>query len=582
MYQERWKASMARNDNKTALTTNRRRLLQAMGAAGAVGLAGCAGDDPGDDDEEVQEEVFQMLEEGFEEAGFEWPWEGEIITNEEEQRVQWAQIIQEEMNDTEYFDLELNQFEWTTYTGRVLAEDSVEDEALVCLGWSAGWDPDNYVYSLFHTDQATPACCNINHFSDSDIDELLDEGTRVLDIDERAAIYEEVQEDIVAASPMAFTRFGEEIDVFRTESVEGWETYPINSGQYLGVYSPWADVWAEVTDDNVGDDGELIGSLGADIANTDPTEINDTTSRMSTSLIYEGLMAVDFEGEPQMVLAEDLERVSDTEFVFDLREGVQFHPSDEFDFDGREMTADDVVYSMERFAGTTRVADVGDWLGTDEDGEFIGDVTAEDDYTVRIELPEPYAPFEFLVGVDIVPTEVGDGDLDLTEEPIGTGPYTFDQYDPDELWRVQRFDDYWYDGSGDAPETAPIETVTMRIIEEASAAEAAVRAGDVDLASNAPASSIAEFEEDDEFTVTRRIAGGFDFFSYPMNADTPFQNEKVRLATNRLIDREGIIAAVYDGIGIPAYAPVSPLAEAFTSEEFNERMGEEYSRFYQS
>lgn len=577
---------MARNDNAGTFATNRRRLLQAMGAAGVAGLAGCA-DDPADDspaaddDEEVQEEVFQMLEDGFEEAGFDTPWEGEIITNENPQRVQWAQVIQEELNSTEYFDVEVNQFEWTTYTGRVLSEDSVDDEALVCLGWSAGWDPDNYVRALFHSEQHTPACCNVNHFADGNIDELIDAGVGTTDIDERADIYEELQEDIVSTSPMAFIRFGEEIDAYRTAALDNWETYPINSGQYYGIYAPWAGVYAEVTDDNAGDDGEFIGTFGADVGNTDPTQINDTTSSMANSLIYEGLMGVDFNGEPQLVLAEDVEQVSETEYVFELREGVQFHPSDEFDFDGREMVADDVVFSWERYLGTTREMDVFDWLGA-EDGEMLGDLTIEDDYTLRVELPEVYAPFEFSVGSGlVVPREVADGELDLTEEPIGTGPYTFDQYDPDELWRIQRFDDYWYDGSGDVPETAPIETATFRVVTEQAAQESALRAGDIDLAANPPAGSVSDLDDDDEFTISRRIAGGFDMFIYPMNADTPFQNEQVRLATNRLIDREGIVAAVYDGIGLPAYAPVSPLAEAFTSEEFNERMGDEYSRFWQ-
>ncbi len=46
-------------------------------------------------------------------AGFETPWEGEIITNENPERVQWAQVIQEELNATEFFELELKQLEWT-------------------------------------------------------------------------------------------------------------------------------------------------------------------------------------------------------------------------------------------------------------------------------------------------------------------------------------------------------------------------------------------------------------------------------------------------------------------------------------
>jgi peptide/nickel transport system substrate-binding protein len=387
---------------------------------------------------------------------------------------------------------------------------------------------------------------------------------------------------------MAFIRYGEEIDAYRAASVNGWSTYPINGGKYYSVYAPWAGQNAEVTSDNAGDENELIATMSADVANTDPTAMNDTTSSMSGNLIYEGVMGVDYDGNPQLMLAEDLEQVSETEYVFTLREGVQFHASDEYDFDGREMTAEDVKFSWERYLGTTREADVGDWLGVPDtpEGEqpesFEGNLTVEGDYTLRVELPEVYAPFQFSVGAAlVVPREAGeDGPLDLSQEPIGTGPYQFDQYDPDELYRIKRFEDHWHDGSNGVPETPPIETVTFRIITESSAREAALRGGDVDLA-QPPQGSVSALQDESDFTVTSRIAGGFDMLIYPMNADTPFQNEKVRLAVNRLIDREGIIEAVYNGIGTPAYSPISPLAGSFTSEEFNQRMGNEYSRYYQ-
>jgi peptide/nickel transport system substrate-binding protein len=623
---------MARNDSTSRFDTDRRSLLQALGVAGAAGLAGCAGNGDGngnggngnggnggngngngDGNGGGQEQVFQMLEDGFEEAGFEPPYEGEIITNENPQRVDWAQIIQEEMNSTEYFDLELNQFEWGTYVGRVLAEDSVHDPALICLGWSAGFDPDAYVNFLFTSSSHTPACCNINHYSNETVDELVQEGLRTFDTDERADIYEELQREIVADSPMAFIRFGEEIDVYNSNVVGDWRAYPIASGQFTGIYAAYADQAATLLEPGAGDDGELIASISADPSNSEPTAINDTTSSMTTSLIYEGLMATNFEGEPQPSLAREVEQTDDLTFRFHLHEGVQFHPSDEFDFEGREMTAEDVKFSIERYITTSRESDVGEWLGTpeipedvgeDEEAEFLreegfeGDVEVIDDYTLDITLPEPYAPFLLSVGEAlVVPQDAGvpwedDSELDLSTEPIGTGPYRFSQYDPDELWRVEQFGDYRFDAEG-YPDASNIETLTMRVITETSVHQGALEAGDIDLATNFPPGEVSTFEERDGFGVGRVTAGGFDMFIYPMNAmetsddgtptdepATPFVNNQVRLATNRLINREGIVQAVYDGIGQPAYAPISPLAGAFTSEEFQEEMADEYSRYY--
>lgn len=596
--------------------TNRRRLLQSLGAAGLAGLAGCSTSNPtatptsggggGDDDDSTTDadgddvtetDAFTLYEQGFEEAGFEPPFTGEIITNENPERVQWAQIIQEELNSTEYFDLELSQFEWGTYVGRILGEESHTDPSLVCLGWSAGFDPDGYVNFLFTSDNFTPACCNINHYENSDVDDLVSQGLATFDIEERASIYEDVQRQVVSDSPMAFTRFGEELNVWRSDTVHGFRTYPNNSAQFLALFAPWADTFTWVgSGDSVESGGTLVSSLSAAPSNSDPVRLNDTTSTMVTNPIYEGLIEVDFDGQPQPVLAESYEQVDDTTYRFQLEEGVQFHASDQFDFDGREMTAEDVKFSMERYLNTSRESDVADWLGVEgeeDDRQFTGTIEVLGDYELEISIPDPYAPFEFTVGVPIVPQEAGypeshpnddTGTLDLSQEPIGTGPFTFGEEEPDELWRILRNENYWFDGSDDIPAEPPLAQVDFRVITESSVQEGALRGGDIDLATSPPPGSVASFEQDDQFTVERRTASGFDMFIYPSHpeADTPFQNRKVRIATNRMINRPGIVQAVYEGIGQPAYAPISPLAGAFTSQEFQEEMAQLYSRYHEN
>jgi peptide/nickel transport system substrate-binding protein len=315
--------------------------------------------------------------------------------------------------------------------------------------------------------------------------------------------------------------------------------------------------------------GELVGTFGADVKSFDPTRQNDTTSTKAFSLVYEGLMAVDWDGEPQPVLAESVEQQSDKTFRFNLRQGVEFH-------NGKEMTAADVKASLTRYEGTPRESDVYDWLTSDGTIEII------DDYTIDITIGQKYAPLMFAVGAGlVVPKEVADGDLDLTENPVGTGPYTFEEHQPDKLFRISRNDNYWFSGSEGVPETPPIETVTFRVITEQSSQLSAFRSGDVDMINNPPAPSVQDLKDNDEFKVTSRIQGGFDMFIYPSHeaADTPFQNKKVRQGANRLIPRESIIESVYNGIGIPAYSPISPLARQFTSEEFNQEMGEKYAAY---
>jgi len=320
-----------------------------------------------------------------------------------------------------------------------------------------------------------------------------------------------------------------------------------------------------------GDDGsELVATLGADVSTYDPTQANDTTSRKAFDLVYEPLVAVDFEGDVHPVLATDLDQRDDRTWRVSLREGVTFH-------DGSEFTAADVKATFERYEGTPRASDVFLWY----DG-----ATIRDDHTLDVTLSQPYAPFQLtLGGVPIVPEAATTDALDLAAGPVGTGPYAFDTHEPDRLYRLVRADDHWYEGGSDngtdadeVPTDPPIETVTFRIIVEQASQVAALQGGDIDLANNPPADAVADLRDDDAISVSERLAGGFEMLVFPL-ASPPFSNRDVREGVSRLIPREAIIDSVYGGIGQPAYAPISPLLDDYTSESFLAEMGDEHMRY---
>ena len=317
--------------------------------------------------------------------------------------------------------------------------------------------------------------------------------------------------------------------------------------------------------------GELIATFGADVKNMDPTKISDTTSEKAVGLIYETLMGTDWEGKPQPYLAESVEQTGDTAYRVTLREGITFH-------NGSDLTAQDVKTSFERYKGTPNEADVYDWYGSS---------TVVDDRTLDITLSRKYAPFTFtLGGIPIVPEEATGEEVKLSSNPIGTGPYTFGTHQPDELFRIQRNDDHWFEGTDGMPGEPSIETATFRVITEQSAQLAALRGGDVQLINNPPAKSFSQLKENSEFKTGERTAGGFDMFIYPSHpeADTPFQNAKVRRGVTRLIPREAILKTVYNGIGTPAYTPISPLSvtregKQYSPQSFQQQMRDEYAGY---
>ncbi|MFB6103023.1 MAG: ABC transporter substrate-binding protein [Haloplanus sp.] len=313
------------------------------------------------------------------------------------------------------------------------------------------------------------------------------------------------------------------------------------------------------------DGAELVATLAADVKNYDPTRANDTTSNKAFDLVYEPLVSVDFEGTVQPTLATSLDQQDELTWRVSLREGVTFH-------DGSAFTASDVRATFERYEGTPRQSDVFLWYE---------DATIRDDHTLDLTLTERYAPLKTsLAGVPIVPEAAATGDLDLSTTPVGTGPYAFDSHEPDRLFRLTRNADHWYEGEegGAVPATPPIETITFRIIVEQSSQVAALRAGDVHLANNPPADSVADLRDEDGITVTDHLAGGFEMVVFPL-ATPPFSNRKVRKGIARLIPREEIISSVYGGIGRPAYAPISPLLDDYSSESFQAEMRDQHQGY---
>ena len=145
---------------------------------------------------------------------------------------------------------------------------------------------------------------------------------------------------------------------------------------------------------------------------------------------------------PEGDLAESWGQTSDTTYVFKLRRGVRWHPKPPLN--GRELTADDVKYSFDRFLGATNNPNRTVL-------EEIDRVEALDRYTVRIALKAPFAWFLDAVASTtawIVPREAVEqyGDLRRPEACIGTGPWMLQRYDPNVRLSYVRNPDYFVPG----------------------------------------------------------------------------------------------------------------------------------------
>jgi oligopeptide transport system substrate-binding protein len=179
-------------------------------------------------------------------------------------------------------------------------------------------------------------------------------------------------------------------------------------------------------------DDTLVYRFKTDAPTLDPAYGRDTTSSTVLQCLFDGLTELDAETlEVKPELAESWEVSDDgTVYTFHLRHGVEFH-------NGREVTAEDFKFSMERVLDPATAADqrwvLEELKGADTfDGktvQHVEGIEVLDPYTLRLTINRPYAPFLALLSMEAaspVPREeverLGE---DFAIRPTGCGPYRF-------------------------------------------------------------------------------------------------------------------------------------------------------------
>jgi ABC-type transport system substrate-binding protein len=171
-------------------------------------------------------------------------------------------------------------------------------------------------------------------------------------------------------------------------------------------------------------------------------------------------------------LALSWDRVGDTVYVFRLRQGARWQPKPPVN--GRELTAEDVKYTYDRFLtmkGNPNRAVL----------EMVDKVEAPDKYTVKFTLKEPNAWFvDRLASTStwIIARECVEkyGDLKKWESVVGTGPWMLDRYEPGAKLTFVRNPNCFY------PKLPYMDMVELTINPDPNAALAAFLAGKLDFA----------------------------------------------------------------------------------------------------
>lgn len=286
--------------------------------------------------------------------------------------------------------------------------------------------------------------------------------------------------------------------------------------------------------------GTLQVASGGDPQNMDPHTTTINVAQMVLDNVVEELFEIDENLDVQPLLAEDYE-VSDDETTYEisLKEDVTFH-------NGDSLTASDVKYSIERILdpdlGSPRAANF----------ELVDSIETPDETTVVFELSEPFAPF--IIGLaesaSIVPEGI-DEEVDLKQNPVGTGAFSFESWETDEQVSITAFDDYH---ESDFPY---LDGVQFDVIPEAATRLTQLRNGSADVMFGVPfqrADDIAEGSNTSLQSVSSLWKLGFWFNTN----ETPFDDARVRRAVSHAINREQLVQGVLFGRGAVAHDPIPP------------------------
>jgi peptide/nickel transport system substrate-binding protein len=231
-------------------------------------------------------------------------------------------------------------------------------------------------------------------------------------------------------------------------------------------------------------------------------------------------------------LAEKWENPDDKTYIFHLRQGVKYH-------NGQEVEASHVQYSFKRIADkkavfATRVAPIDTYEVVDK-------------YTIKFTLAAPQADFiDGLVGLSILPPEV---ETTLDKKPIGSGPFQFVEWVPNDHITLQRFPDYF------EKDLAKVDKIVFKIIPEPQVAITNMQAGAIDGILDIPLTQAATFKTSSTIKPIIQSTSSIHILELMGKKSEPIRSSaKVRQALAMCLDKAAVQKVAFAGEGRPKWS----------------------------
>lgn len=252
----------------------------------------------------------------------------------------------------------------------------------------------------------------------------------------------------------------------------------------------------------------------------------------------ETLVRYGYGGDLEAGLATEWNQVEPTTWQFTLREGVSFQ-------DGTPMDAEAVAGALTHLLEVKTPARAFN-------ADVVSSVEAVDESTVEITTPAPDALVPLRVASPnagiLAPKAYAGKQIDI--KGTCTGPFTVVDEQPRQSLKLEANEEYW----GGAPALA---TAEVRFIIDGATRTTQLQTGEAQIARSLPAANLSTVEGDSTVELNE-LALARTTVMLLNNSRAPFDDPLVREAIQHALDREAIVASVYEGTGQPAVGPFAP------------------------
>jgi peptide/nickel transport system substrate-binding protein len=262
--------------------------------------------------------------------------------------------------------------------------------------------------------------------------------------------------------------------------------------------------------------------------------------------MFEGLARAQYDGSIKPSLASSWEFASDlTSATFHLQKNVKFH-------DGSSFNAAVAKWNLDQYMAAHMPA-VKD----------VKSVEAVDDSTLKVNLTTYHNTLLYDVGaipmVSKTAFDAKGGKEGLRWNPVGTGPFKFDNYVQDTSITCSRFKDYWQTGK------PYLDSVVVTWVPDPMTSSSSLQAGEADaMVGNSPL--IFNDLKQQGFTIISGFTGAITLIPDSKNANSPLANIKVRQAIDYAINRDALVKAKGYGMWATTYQFADPNSSAYIKD----------------